>query len=118
MTQWYRQYLHTLDSMLIFCFFFFQAEDGIRDVAVTGVQTCALPIWRALVIPYSSPRRRGRRVAGFFLQSGQGETAPSVLAAGGVAPEGTIQSSTLSSGIHPPSTTTSLPASIPRVLTR
>src|SRR2546422_9138095 len=27
-----------------FYFFFFQAEDGIRDVAVTGVQTCALPI--------------------------------------------------------------------------
>src|SRR5687768_4939293 len=27
------------------CFFFFQAEDGIRDVAVTGVQTCALPIF-------------------------------------------------------------------------
>src|SRR2546429_30464 len=26
--------------------FFFQAEDGIRDVAVTGVQTCALPIFR------------------------------------------------------------------------
>src|SRR2546422_3487754 len=31
--------------MLVNCFFFFQAEDGIRDVAVTGVQTCALPIW-------------------------------------------------------------------------
>src|SRR5216684_5616749 len=29
---------------LLFFFFFFQAEDGIRDVAVTGVQTCALPI--------------------------------------------------------------------------
>src|SRR2546429_3936792 len=27
------------------CCFFFQAEDGIRDVAVTGVQTCALPIY-------------------------------------------------------------------------
>src|SRR5687768_17648828 len=27
--------------------FFFQAEDGIRDVAVTGVQTCALPIFQA-----------------------------------------------------------------------
>ena len=27
-----------------FCFFFFQAEDGIRDDLVTGVQTCALPI--------------------------------------------------------------------------
>src|SRR5206468_8016916 len=26
------------------CFFFFQAEDGIRDLIVTGVQTCALPI--------------------------------------------------------------------------
>src|SRR2546422_8136091 len=29
---------------MMFVFFFFQAEDGIRDVAVTGVQTCALPI--------------------------------------------------------------------------
>src|SRR2546422_4603518 len=29
----------------MFIFFFFQAEDGIRDVAVTGVQTCALPIF-------------------------------------------------------------------------
>src|SRR3989441_654142 len=28
-------------------FFFFQAEDGIRDKLVTGVQTCALPIWKA-----------------------------------------------------------------------
>src|SRR5256885_12308319 len=28
-------------------FFFFQAEDGIRDYKVTGVQTCALPIWPA-----------------------------------------------------------------------
>ena len=30
-------------------FFFFQAEDGIRDVAVTGVQTCALPISSTMV---------------------------------------------------------------------
>src|SRR2546430_3736149 len=29
-------------------FCFFQAEDGIRDLTVTGVQTCALPIWRSL----------------------------------------------------------------------
>ena len=28
----------------LFLFFFFQAEDGIRDTSVTGVQTCALPI--------------------------------------------------------------------------
>src|SRR2546425_2759691 len=42
-------------------FFFFQAEDGIRDKLVTGVQTCALPIsgagdaihsvWRAALLP-------------------------------------------------------------------
>src|SRR5437762_4843179 len=44
-------------------FFFFQAEDGIRDTSVTGVQTCALPIsansklrwmesaWRFLKVP-------------------------------------------------------------------
>src|SRR5437879_12257775 len=32
--------------MYFFVFFFFQAEDGIRDTSVTGVQTCALPIWR------------------------------------------------------------------------
>src|SRR2546430_7111168 len=31
---------------LIISFFFFQAEDGIRDLTVTGVQTCALPISR------------------------------------------------------------------------
>src|SRR5690606_24299371 len=30
---------------VFFFFFFFQAEDGIRDFHVTGVQTCALPIW-------------------------------------------------------------------------
>src|SRR5205807_5447427 len=32
--------------VVVFCvFFFFQAEDGIRDYKVTGVQTCALPIF-------------------------------------------------------------------------
>src|SRR2546425_965600 len=30
---------------IFFFFFFFQAEDGIRDKLVTGVQTCALPIY-------------------------------------------------------------------------
>src|SRR5699024_7678 len=34
-----------LSTIVVFtCFFFFQAEDGIRDRNVTGVQTCALPI--------------------------------------------------------------------------
>src|SRR5205085_3987724 len=35
-------------------FFFFQAEDGIRDLTVTGVQTCALPILRASRQPRSA----------------------------------------------------------------
>src|SRR2546430_8171575 len=38
-------------------FFFFQAEDGIRDLTVTGVQTCALPILRGC----PGPRRPDRR---------------------------------------------------------
>src|SRR2546430_9992464 len=32
------------DAGRLVLFFFFQAEDGIRDLTVTGVQTCALPI--------------------------------------------------------------------------
>src|SRR5438445_6984646 len=36
--------LVTNNNLVIF-FFFFQAEDGIRDIGVTGVQTCALPIF-------------------------------------------------------------------------
>src|SRR2546422_4177710 len=45
-------------------FFFFQAEDGIRDVAVTGVQTCALPISYTRHRPIAlteSPPAHGRR---------------------------------------------------------
>src|SRR2546430_13085003 len=43
--------LHEVGHLVVL-FFFFQAEDGIRDLTVTGVQTCALPIseidrWRS-----------------------------------------------------------------------
>src|SRR2546430_10390629 len=44
-------------------FFFFQAEDGIRDLTVTGVQTCALPIsakWR-IFTQVACAARRGER---------------------------------------------------------
>src|SRR2546429_3070492 len=44
------RFLVLLILQLRYFFFFFQAEDGIRDVAVTGVQTCALPIY--VVIGY------------------------------------------------------------------
>src|SRR5690349_769608 len=36
--------LRRVTRSAILCYFFFQAEDGIRDLYVTGVQTCALPI--------------------------------------------------------------------------
>src|SRR5437764_614385 len=39
-----RKYMPSSVQVCISCFFFFQAEDGIRDTSVTGVQTCALPI--------------------------------------------------------------------------
>src|SRR3989454_6433630 len=42
---------------MLFGFFFFQAEDGIRDYKVTGVQTCALPI---LVPPLAIAALSGR----------------------------------------------------------
>src|SRR3712207_7437317 len=39
---------HVMCVVWVVDFFFFQAEDGIRDIGVTGVQTCALPIcWLA-----------------------------------------------------------------------
>src|SRR2546429_9155116 len=43
--------------------FFFQAEDGIRDVAVTGVQTCALPICRDVRLdPEATPAVRREQI--------------------------------------------------------
>src|SRR2546427_241094 len=48
-------------SISLSCFFFFQAEDGIRDLTVTGVQTCALPIYTLQQLIVST--RRCRRIA-------------------------------------------------------
>src|SRR5256886_9397889 len=76
---------HRLPVLL---FFFFQAEDGIRDLTVTGVQTCALPISHSPRLPRtvargeraaapdgsSSDRRSGR--------SDQRPRAPAIAAVG------------------------------------
>src|SRR5437762_6618636 len=40
-----KDYMCLCRCVIIILFFFFQAEDGIRDTSVTGVQTCALPIF-------------------------------------------------------------------------
>src|SRR5205085_12012436 len=48
-------------TFMCFLFFFFQAEDGIRDLTVTGVQTCALPILIAAISPVAA----GRSVCSF-----------------------------------------------------
>src|SRR2546430_7424760 len=50
--------------LVTFFFFFFQAEDGIRVLTVTGVQTCALPILRGHEFGGSPPRGRDL-IAGF-----------------------------------------------------
>ena len=77
-----------------FCFvvfFFFQAEDGIRDVAVTGVQTCALPICMvqslnvsvaAATVMYEAQRQR--QAAGMYeTQSLDEEECQDMLFKGG-----------------------------------
>src|SRR5438093_8346027 len=48
-------------SLVIIVFFFFQAEDGIRDWSVTGVQTCALPIFPAAFEEVRVTRRIHRK---------------------------------------------------------
>src|SRR5437870_7159467 len=50
--------LRLLLTRLLRLFFFFQAEDGIRDGHVTGVQTCALPISRARLRLPAAPCRK------------------------------------------------------------
>src|SRR4051794_41377899 len=69
----------------VYFFFFFQAEDGIRDGRVTGVQTCALPIshgssliscWdkikvRARQRCRPAPAQRRRRLSALFARPGE-----------------------------------------------
>src|SRR5207245_8452679 len=56
--------------IFLFLVFFFQAEDGIRDATVTGVQTCALPISSVVTtnnpraVPTQTPSGAGARASG------------------------------------------------------
>src|SRR5690606_39868436 len=49
-------------ELLTMCSFFFQAEDGIRDFHVTGVQTCALPILQEALLEEGAFRAAFRRL--------------------------------------------------------
>src|SRR5438270_10632709 len=83
-------------TLMSMSFFFFQAEDGIRDLTVTGVQTCALPISRRpdlrgyelddLRIPIA------RVIPGIFLdRMAEAEVEPAVIDADddvGLVPDG------------------------------
>src|SRR5256886_11732589 len=57
--------------------FFFQAEDGIRDLTVTGVQTCALPI--SIVPPAYAPLRTGGPNRSWTLRSSKRAPTRSAL---------------------------------------
>src|SRR5256885_13117707 len=74
--------------LVVIYFFFFQAEDGIRDYKVTGVQTCALPICSASVTTWkrryvasspgpSTPMRRAWRRAHDTVRASPGRNARS-----------------------------------------
>src|SRR2546421_7897981 len=64
-----------------FLFFFFQAEDGIRDLIVTGVQTCALPIW-----PPGSPTAPSAPALAKGAMPGMAEAIATCGAAGAAPP--------------------------------
>src|SRR5437762_10946533 len=85
---------------LVFFFFFFQAEDGIRDTSVTGVKTCALPIlvdrcfvdeagtrW---VIDYKTSRHEGGSLESFLdheMQRYQGQLSDYLALARSLGPQ-------------------------------
>src|SRR3712207_1548804 len=56
----------------------FQAEDGIRDIGVTGVQTCALPIWFLIIRPQ---QRRAREHQEIIKNVRRGDT---IVSTGGI----------------------------------
>src|SRR3712207_6879727 len=68
---WYIRFTSIRQMAMILFFFFFQAEDGIRDIGVTGVQTCALPICGQAATPCPA-RRRHRRLHLEAAPPGQG----------------------------------------------
>src|SRR5258708_25408632 len=59
-------------GLMVLVLFFFQAEDGIRDDLVTGVQTCALPISGVRAGPWAWGGDRLRRAQSWHLRATAG----------------------------------------------
>src|SRR5256886_12911355 len=68
-------------------FFFFQAEDGIRYLTVTGVQTCALPIFLRLVPGWETGRALAVMVVGMLAL---GQSLDSLTMLTGLGDKGTL----------------------------
>src|SRR6266851_5555955 len=91
-------------------FFFFQAEDGIRDRDVTGVQTCALPI----SAPAGSWPSRGGPACPTPTPAGGGPVRSPVPAATGASPRGTTSTRRLCPASLPTPASWGCPATRPR----
>src|SRR5438034_11846387 len=79
--------------------FFFQAEDGIRDHCVTGVQTCALPIYSAnAIINWQSFSIGVNEITQFLQSSGSSAVLNRVVGANGVIPQSVIDGVLSSNG--------------------
>src|SRR5205807_5458967 len=100
----------------------FQAEDGIRDYKVTGVQTCALPIWRYWPSCFCLPSLSGFPGLAFSVCAGApfgaaaffgGTAVPAAAgvfcAAGFIALDGACMGCALPAGVPPRTTRTSGP---------
>src|SRR3989440_1494028 len=81
-------YFTLLSCRVVHSFFFFQAEDGIRDLIVTGVQTCALPILAVSIVgtPGARPAAVTLRVGG--REVGRGLAAPGTTLSMSLPPGG------------------------------
>src|SRR2546430_10755597 len=76
-------------------YFFFQAEDGIRDLTVTGVQTCALPICQPLWLRLRSGLKGvGRRNQAVWAWAGRGRRQCRCTSAGRERRRGNFRAAT------------------------
>src|SRR5207245_5603307 len=83
-------------DMLSFFVFFFQAEDGIRDATVTGVQTCALPIYPTRLDPGHGSSRMFATPAAAASEAGPCTSTPSPA-----RPSGRASTARRGSAAHP-----------------